>query len=372
MAAVRIGALATAAAGAIHFAVAGEHFHEWWVFGVFFLVLAVAQAVLAVRFWALPEARVAAMTAAVNLTTVLLWVASRTTGLPIGPEAGSPEAWGVTDGVCAALEVAAAVAAGWVVHRLREAGPVTWRPTRSLAVVTGIAAVAVVAASGVAVAAPGEPAGHGHDDDMTMTAGAGPGHEHGGSAGTDQGNGERHVMANLPDVSGATAEQTAAARALVTTLESDTRRYRDVAVATRAGYDVDAALKHWRQKHDGRQPGQIPALHVPQQQARTDGRLVDPAAPETLIYHRAADGTMTLIGVMFTAEHQQPPSSYQPFLRWHFHQKPAAAGSGATKPTGYMTHVWFVDPGSTADSLRYAFAMSPPKAQLLASPGANA
>ena len=50
-------------------------------------------------------------------------------------------------------------------------------------------------------------------------------------------------MANLPDVSGASAAQTAAARGLVTALLADTSRYRDAAVATEAGYDVQAALK---------------------------------------------------------------------------------------------------------------------------------
>jgi hypothetical protein len=194
------------------------------------------------------------------------------------------------------------------------------------------------------------------------------------------GNGERQQMADLPDVSSATAAQTAAARGLVTSLEADTAKYRDPAAATAAGYDVQAALAKWAKSHHGKQPGAIAALHVPQHQARTDNRLLDPTAPETLIYQRAADGTLTLIGVMFTAQGQQPPARYQPYLRWHFHRTCVAADgsrseagdsadapcpSGTTAHTsGYMTHVWFIQPGTTSDQLRYAFAMAPPRQQL--------
>src|SRR4029078_2958888 len=96
--------------------------------------------------------------------------------------------------------------------------------------------------------------------------------------------------------------------------------------AEKAGYDVQAALRRWQRKHDGKALGEIAALHVPLRAARQDGRLVDPEAPETLIYHRAADGTLTLVGVMFTAEGQQPPDSYQPYLRWHYPQTCVGAG----------------------------------------------
>ena len=197
------------------------------------------------------------------------------------------------------------------------------------------------------------------------------------------GHGERHEMANLPDVSDATSAQTAAARDLVTTLETQTARYRDPAVAQRAGYDIPAALQRWSKKHDGKPAGRVAALHVPRKQARQDDRLLDPAAPETLIYRRTQDGSLTLIGVMFTAEGQQPPASYAPYLRWHFHhtcvgpdgQRSQPAGDdesapcpAGTKPrtSGYMTHVWFVDPGQRAEQVRYAFAMTPPNQQLKA------
>ncbi|WP_426566595.1 hypothetical protein ACPPVT_08675 [Angustibacter sp. McL0619] len=382
MAAARIAALGTGGAAAIHLAVAGEHFQEWWLFGTFFLVLSVAQGLLGWRLWVAPTVRLAAATGALNLATVGLWALTRTSGLPFGPAAGEPEPWGVTDGICAGLELLAAAACTALVLWVRRNGavPTGWSASRAAGLVVSTVAALVVLASGIAVAAPGEHSDTGDHADEAMADMADMAGDP-ASGGSAHGNGERHEMANLPDVSRATAAQTAAGRRLVTTLESDTAEYRDPAAATSAGYDIAGALSKWSKKHDGKQPGQIAALHVPQPQARTDDKLVDPSAPETLIYHRTEDGGLTLIGVMFTAQGQQPPARFQPYMRWHYHHMCIGRGGERTRPpggdenaacpsgtrshtSGYMTHVWLVEPGSSADQLRYAFAMAPPTQQL--------
>src|SRR5215212_7527922 len=89
--------LASASAALIHVMVASHHFSEWWLFGTGFVVMAVLQLLTAIALertrWglALPAAVV------VNVPIVVLWVWSRTLGLPFGPEAGEAEAVGIAD-----------------------------------------------------------------------------------------------------------------------------------------------------------------------------------------------------------------------------------------------------------------------------------
>lgn len=387
VAAAQIAAACTAGAAVIHLAVSSEHFAKWWLYGTFFLVAALVQGALALGTWMTRSARLLWGSAVVNALTVLLWTVTRTTGLPFGPDAGQPEAFGITDILCAALEVAGVAAAVTAVILQRRAMTVPGttpistvgraKPAGALVIA---AALAVLGASGVAVAAPGGSAGTNNaSSGMTDMGSVGSGNGGAAKGGSAHGNGNRMDMSDLPDVSNASAQQTAAARTLLTQLEADTAKYQDPATAAKDGFDIKAALAGWQKKHPNKTLGAIPALHVANKANRTDGRLVDPAAPETVIYHRAKDGTLTLIGVMFTAEKKAPPAVYQPYLRWHFHTPCVAAGGRKLKPvggehsdhpscpagstlrkTGYMTHVWFVSP----DQLRYAFAMTAPMAQL--------
>lgn len=96
--------LSLAAAG-IHFAVLPEHLTEYPVFGYLFLALAWFQ-VLWPACYMLRPVRLAGLAAIlVNLGAVLVWVLSRTTGLPFGPEPGHPEALGPLDLVASAFEI---------------------------------------------------------------------------------------------------------------------------------------------------------------------------------------------------------------------------------------------------------------------------
>ncbi|MGQ0669257.1 MAG: hypothetical protein ACT4PO_06255, partial [Actinomycetota bacterium] len=84
-----------------------------------------------------------------NAGIVVLWVVSRTTGLPIGPEPGSPEAAGVLDLVATAYEALSAVGLlllmtrGPLRHRLpRWVGSVTpWLLAAFVALVTTLSLV---------------------------------------------------------------------------------------------------------------------------------------------------------------------------------------------------------------------------------------
>lgn len=95
-----------AGAGVIHLSVLPEHLSEWWLYAVFFAASGLAQVSLA--GWYLlggPGRRVSLGVAVATLGIVAMWLVTRTSGLPFGPDAGSPEAWGVADVVCSGLEV---------------------------------------------------------------------------------------------------------------------------------------------------------------------------------------------------------------------------------------------------------------------------
>ena len=101
---VAVAAVASAAAAGVHFAVAPEHFQEWWGFGAFFVASGLAQLV-----WAACPSNVAIGICG-NAALIALWAISRTSGLPFGPNAGTPEAIGPVDLASVALELSAIVA----------------------------------------------------------------------------------------------------------------------------------------------------------------------------------------------------------------------------------------------------------------------
>ena len=95
-------AILTFGVAAIHFAVVPDHLDEYLPFGLFFIVLGFAQVALGLAAIIRPSQRLFAWAAFGTLAVLALWVITRTVGLPIGPDAGQPEAMGVTD-VCAAV-----------------------------------------------------------------------------------------------------------------------------------------------------------------------------------------------------------------------------------------------------------------------------
>lgn len=91
------------AAAAIHFAVGPEHVVEYAPYGVLFLGLAWFQALWAISYVFRSEPRLNVVAVVVNLGAALVWLWSRTLGLPFGPESGVPEEIGAVD-VLATIE----------------------------------------------------------------------------------------------------------------------------------------------------------------------------------------------------------------------------------------------------------------------------
>jgi hypothetical protein len=108
-----VAASATAGSALIHFAVAPEHFAEWWGLGLFFVVCGQVQigwALLLVRF----RGRcMLAIGATGSLLLVLLWALSRTAGLPFGLDPGMPEPASLPDALSVLLEFATVAACTW-------------------------------------------------------------------------------------------------------------------------------------------------------------------------------------------------------------------------------------------------------------------
>ena len=104
-------ALLSAAAGVIHLAVVPEHFEEWFLAGLFFLGLGAFQIAWGPLVAFRPGRWILLAGAVVNAGVIALWAVSRTTGLPVGPEAGEPEAVGLADGLATGLEALIVVGA---------------------------------------------------------------------------------------------------------------------------------------------------------------------------------------------------------------------------------------------------------------------
>ncbi len=107
-------ALLSAGAAAIHFVVIAEHFEEWWVFGLFFAVTAVLQLAWAVLIVSGPSRLLTWVGVVGNAAIVVLWIVTRTSGLPLGPDAGMPEPVGVADSVASAFEVGIVAIGTWL------------------------------------------------------------------------------------------------------------------------------------------------------------------------------------------------------------------------------------------------------------------
>jgi hypothetical protein len=98
-------------AALIHLWVMPEHFQEWWGYGTFFLVAAMAQVVYVPLLLRWPNRRILLLGIAGNSAIVLLYLFTRVAGVPLfGPVAGEIEGVGIID-VCATSSEAAIVVA---------------------------------------------------------------------------------------------------------------------------------------------------------------------------------------------------------------------------------------------------------------------
>src|SRR3954447_25536321 len=153
---VLLGA-AAAGAGVIHLAFTPEHLHEYLPLGLGFLAAGVLQLAWAAAVVLRESRRLLLLGGVFSLAFVAVSLMSRTTGLPLGPEAFEPEPLGAADLLCCALEVPVGIAALVLARR-----PRLLVPALRLAVPAAVARAVVLVGTARAYAESPPPHGHVH------------------------------------------------------------------------------------------------------------------------------------------------------------------------------------------------------------------
>lgn len=143
-----------------------------------------------------------------------------------------------------------------------------------------------------------------------------------------------------------TADEQAAADALVAAVEAGVARLADPAVALAEGYRQATPFAFY----------DLRAAHYVNVGYARDGQLLDPERPESLMYLKSDTGELELIGVMFIAAMGEGPIPGGPLMNWHGHGDLCGGNAGViamspdgTCPTGTlaidfeMLHVWLID-----------------------------
>jgi hypothetical protein len=403
-----LGAMAALSAGAaaIHFAVMFEHFGEYSLYGVFFLVLAWAQLVwpvvlIALPFltWAPARARPARFPAgwspsgltplAARRLAVWLWLgvignagvlviyfASRSIGLPLGPDTKSVEAWGGLDLVCAIEEILLVVIAAAILARpgllARAVRPRS--QARSLASLLAAPVVVIIATAAVMT-----PAWAGSEGPAGMASGSSGSSSMASSASSLQGGmGDMGSINGLPvmqmygSTNAPTAAQVVAAANLIKETDASLVRFENVNNAIAAGYTYRLATNGEEHLlYDGGNPAY---------------QGLNPQDPSSLVYATNVKGhAPILLGAMYLMPgSENGPQVGGGLTRWHSHLEVCQGGQiivagfnvalrGHCDPANWkdtyttqMLHVWVVPyPGGVfSDDLSTAATTAAARAAL--------
>jgi hypothetical protein len=335
---VRIALAAVAAgAGVVHLAMVPTHAQEWMVLGVAFAVAGWLQLLLAALLLVRPTRRTLIAGLVLSAATVAVWGYTRTIGWPIGPEAGTSEAAGFVDLLCAGLEVAYVAGASVVLAR----PGVGVSLSRRAALAGAVPVLLVAALTAGALATPS--AAHDHDD---QAAGE---HDHttpatGSADSGDAAVGHEHAACTAP----VTATEQAAADQLVAATRQAIAPLADLAAAQAAGYRTIT-------------PPAARVVHYGNPAYIHDGRTLDPAHPESLVYAIGANDRAFLLGAMYLLD-DPLAAAPQPggcLTQWHDHTNlciapgkgmVATVAADGTCPAGssnqqttLMLHVWSID-----------------------------
>jgi hypothetical protein len=147
---VLVAAACSVGAAGIHFAVIPEHLAEYRPFGVFFVAIAVFQALWAILALRYPRRSLLLVGAAANLATLALWVFTRIKGLPLGPEPWTPERLGLLDAITAFFEIGLVSSIALVLRGVR-------LRVRRLQVVAGLTIALIAILTSVALLGAGMP-----------------------------------------------------------------------------------------------------------------------------------------------------------------------------------------------------------------------
>jgi hypothetical protein len=346
-----LGGLAALSVGAaaIHFAVVFEHFAEYALYGAFFLVISWAQVIWpAILLWR-PSRLWLWLGIAGNAIVLAVYVASRSVGLPLGPDLHHAESVGALDVVSCVLEFGLIVGCAALLWRPSLAD----RPVTRRGAVARMAALVAVPAAVIAATAVLTPGWAGPEGPAGMASGT-SGMSSQSSSTVNSGMGDMGTTDGRPDMQmyGSTAAPTAAqvlaAAQLIKETDASLKRYANVQAAFAAGYTY--VLKTNGEEHllyDGDDPGY---------------QGLNPQDPSSLVYainvpHHAP----ILLGAMYImGDQQNGPQIGGGLTRWHSHlvtcvnEQQTIAGFGVQlrggcdpatwqdRYTPQMLHVWVV------------------------------
>ena len=360
-------AILSVATAVIHFAVAGSHFHEYWAFGVFMLVVAWLQALWAAAIVIRPSWWLIGSGAILDAAVIAVYLVTRTIGDVVGPAPHSVEPVGFGDGLCTVLEATIVAGCLWLLLGVKD-----WRVGRAqlsaIAAATGTATAVLLS---VALVAGGPDmvmtanagtrtparAGHARQMHMPMTKTAAVKLVTASPAGKvtmpdpnmQMATGMRMASQAMCRAEPTQAQRSAAVR-FVNASWRNARRFRSLAVAKTAGYVPIT-------------PSGLPVVHYLNYQyylaTARGGPVLNTAEPQSLVYANTYHGAV-LVAAMYIA----PPGrqTAQPggcLTQWHVHTNlcstvfgvvvglvtaahptcPAGSSNHVTPP---MMHVWFV------------------------------
>jgi hypothetical protein len=332
-------------AGAIHFAVSGGHFDLSWLHGAFFAVVAWLQLAWAAAVILKPTRRLLIAGALGNAAIIGTWAVSRTWGVPVGPDAWTPEAVSLADVLATVFEGGIVLTSLAVLARPALAQRAV-RPSLGFAGI-GISGLAVAVVSTVALT-PSFASDH-HGDAQGNTAMAGHGHgdkkaaaHSDGVAGAANGHVKGHTDAVIAADGTSACEQAGVAN------EGNSGHghrgpvpFKPVDAATRAEYTAQVALsnqvvanlpttKEAEAAGYRRITPYVPCIAAHYLKASAFGNGFDPAEPEIVLY----DGTKPdsrIVGLSYLqfADPKKAPEGFAgPTDPWHVHRQLCIGGGG--------------------------------------------
>jgi hypothetical protein len=366
-------AIMSFAAAVIHFAVAAEHFQQYWLFGVSMLVVAWLQGIWAVVLVVRPSRPLLQAGAILNAVVLAGYVITRTTGYAIGiaPREAGLSAFGAV--FCAAFEAVVVAGCAWLLTARVEHNVRRQRLFAVPAATAVITAVVLGAALATTVpSAPGASAASGSSATRPSGGSAGgsmPGMQMPGAAAesirlaNDTAAGaismpdpNMEMMAGMRMASSTACTATPSAaqqKAVVSFVDASwagARKYQSLAVARAAGYrpitPVGAPVVHY--------------LNRAYYRATLDGQpVLSTADPQSLVYANTPKGAVLVAAMYITSQGGPTPQPGGCLTQWHVHTNlcltsaldvVGAVGPGqmtcppgsVNRVTPAMIHVWFV------------------------------
>ncbi|HEY2241881.1 MAG TPA: hypothetical protein VGI21_23970 [Streptosporangiaceae bacterium] len=354
-------AVLSVATAVIHFAVSGEHFQEYWLFGVFMLAVAWLQLLWAALAVARPSRLLLWTGIVLNAGVIIVYIVTRTAGDVIGPTPNDVEPAGFGDLLCTVLEAVIMAGCAWLgTARTGRQAARRQVPRGRLLAVPSVTAALIAVLLSVALVDGGP--------EMVMTAASGPSMSGSSMPGapsvklattTPAGDitmpdttmsmpGMRMASSKPCDAAPTTAQQQAAVK-FVDSSWQDAKKYQSLAAAQAAGY-VPITPSGARVVHYVNRAFYLATVR--------GGPVLDLADPQSLVYANTSHGAVLVAAMYITAPDGPTPQPGGCLTQWHVHtnlclaagrvvgvtgQRSATCPAGSSnRVTPAMMHVWYV------------------------------